>query len=181
MCELPLLVVRRRQHLIWRSEFSQERKKWFLARCVYHWVFILSAVSLYSSALHSKQDKHVFRNLEEWKKPYHLHGSRFPLLRQTWVLARFYSLFLCAMFPSATRHFYRDVMSSNVPHLVSVPEGEHVPPQDNSGLQHGAFLFFFFFPWQMVNSHLRFVTRRHRPDQSLTGFHRGCAVCHPRL
>lgn len=167
MCELPLLVVRRRQHLIWRSEFGDFWHVVFITGCLFYQPFLFAAVRF------TRNRTNMFSGIwKSEKKPYHLHGSRFPLLRQTWVLARFYSLFLCAVFPSATRHFYHDVMSSNVTHLVSVPEGEHVPPQDNSGLQHGALLFFFFFPWQTVNSHLRFMTRCYRPDQSLTGFQR---------
>lgn len=50
--------------------------------------------------------------------------------------------------------------------------GNTCRPKTIQGFNTGLLFFSFFFPWQTVNSHLRFVTRCHRPDQSLTGFQR---------
>lgn len=128
---------------VWVQSGEKKSDFWhivFITGCLFYQQFLFVAVCF------TRNRTNMFSGIwKSEKKLCHLHGSRFPLLRQSWVLARFYSLFLSAVFPPATRHFYHDVMSSNVPHLVSVPEGEHVPPQDNSGLQHGAFLSFSFF------------------------------------
>lgn len=160
-----------------RLSSVRREKKWFLAHCVYHWVFILSVVSLCSSVLHSKQDKHVFRNLEEWKKT--LPPAQFKVSIIASDLSAGKILLTVSECSVSTGNMsllpWCDVFKCAA--LCECPGGgTRAAPRQFRASTWGFSFFFFFFPWQTVNSHLRFVTRCHRPDQSLTGFQR-VALC----
>lgn len=157
---------------------SGEIEKRFLAHSAYHSVFILSALSLCSSALHSKRDKHVLRNLKEWKKT--LPAARFKVSTVASGQSAgkiFLTVSVCSVSTANTSLLpWCDVFQCVAPGECPAGGTRDAPRQSRASTWGFSPFFLFFFPW-----HLRFVTRCHRPDQSFDRLPVNCVVCHPQL
>lgn len=180
MCELPPLGCQKETtpHVkVWVQ--SGEKESDFLAHCVYQRVFILSAVSLCSRALHSKQDKHVFRNLWGWKNnptTCTVQGFHYCVRPECWQDFTHCFCVQCFQLQHVTSAMMWCLQMCRT--LRVFRRGNTWRPKTILGSNVGLFFFsLFFFPWQTVK--LSPAVRDKMP-RTWSKFDRLPKSCHPR-
>lgn len=182
MCEFPLLVVRRRQHLIWRSEFSQERKKsdfWhivFITGCLFYQRFLFVAVCF------TRNRTNMFSGI--WKSEKNpatcaVQGFHYCVRPECWQ--DFTHCFW-------VQFFHRQHVTSTMMWCLQMRRtlwvsrrGNTCRPKTIQGFNMGLFFLFLFF--SLTNGKLSPPVRDKMP-QTWSKFDRlpeSCAVCHPQL